>query len=107
MAFPGIHHVAVTVSDLEVSRPWYQKLFGADPVMDEKEDLGNFHHAVWLVGDGQVFGIHQHTNPSSSDPCDETRPGLDHVGFALKDRDELKAWESKLNELGIKNGGIY
>jgi catechol-2,3-dioxygenase len=104
MAFPGIHHVALTVNDLGVSRPWYQKLFGSDPVMDE--DTGPFHHVVWFVGDGQVIGIHQHKNPSSKEPFDETRPGLDHVGFTCANRDELKSWEKKLNGLGIKNGGI-
>ncbi len=26
--FPAIGHVAVTVSDLAVSRPWYQRLIG-------------------------------------------------------------------------------
>jgi glyoxylase I family protein len=106
MAFPGLHHVALTVSDLNASRPWYQKLFGSDPVMDEVEDAGNFHHVVWVIGDGQVFGIHEHKNPSSKDPVDETRPGIDHVSFACKDRDELKQWQSKLDELGVKNGGV-
>jgi len=106
MAFPGIHHVAVTVTDMDRSRDWYRKLFGADPVMDEKEDAGTFHHAVWLIGEGQVFGIHQHVKPSSKEPADELRPGLDHVGFACKDRDELKTWEKNLNDLGIKHGGI-
>jgi catechol 2,3-dioxygenase-like lactoylglutathione lyase family enzyme len=106
MAFPAIHHVALTVSDLNVSKPWYGKLFGSDPVMDEVEDAGNFHHVVWLVGEGQVFGIHQHLKSSNKDPVDETRPGIDHVGFGCADRDELKQWESKLNELGIKHGGI-
>jgi catechol 2,3-dioxygenase-like lactoylglutathione lyase family enzyme len=103
-AFPGLHHVALTVSDLGVSRPWYQKLFGADPVMDE--DTGPFHHVVWLVGDGQVFGIHQHSKPSSNEPVDERRPGIDHVSFGCKDRDELKEWQSNLESLGIKHGGV-
>ena len=35
MPAPELHHVALTVNDLGVSRPWYQKLFGLDPVMDE------------------------------------------------------------------------
>lgn len=104
MAFPGIHHVALTVNDLSVSRPWYSKLFGAEPVMDE--DTGAFHHVVWFVGDGQVVGIHQHAKPSSSEPFDERRPGLDHVGFGCKDRDELKEWEGRLDGLGIAHGGI-
>ena len=106
MAFPGLHHVALTVSDLGVSRPWYQKLFGADPVMDEVEDAGNFHHVVWVIGEGQVFGIHQHMKQSSNDPVDETRPGIDHVSFGCKDRDELKQWEKQLDSLGIKHADI-
>ena len=104
MAFPGIHHVALTVTDLAASRPWYSKLFGSDPVMDE--DTGPFHHAVWLVGEGQVFGIHQHANPSSSDPFDERRPGLDHVGFGCTDRAELAEWQGRLESLGIAHGGV-
>ena len=46
--FPGVTHVAVTVTDLARSRPWYEGLFGAKPVIDE--DTGPFHHVVWLVG---------------------------------------------------------
>ena len=104
--FHGLHHVAVTVSDLGVSRPWYAALFGADPAMDEVEDAGTYHHAVWVFENGSVFGAHEHKKPSSKDPADELRPGLDHVGFTCNDRDELKAWEEKLNELGYKHGGI-
>ncbi|MGH8976164.1 MAG: VOC family protein, partial [Acidimicrobiia bacterium] len=40
-SFPGITHVAVTVSDLERSTPWYQRLFDDKPVLDE--DTGRFH----------------------------------------------------------------
>ncbi len=102
--FRGLHHVALTVNDLDVSRPWYRALFDADPVMDE--DTGSFHHVVWLFGDGTVFGIHQHAKPSSAEPFDELRPGLDHVGFNCADRGELKEWESRLNDLGYAHGGI-
>src|SRR5580704_3432654 len=54
--FPAITHVALTVSDLGRSRPWYERLFGSDPVLDE--DTGPFHHVVWLMG-GTLVGIHQ------------------------------------------------
>jgi glyoxylase I family protein len=104
--FRGLHHVALTVNDLGVSRPWYTELIGAPAAMDEVEDAGNFHHVVWVFGNGTVFGIHQHTKPSSNEPADEGRPGLDHVGFHCEYRDELKGWESRLNELKIKHGGI-
>jgi glyoxylase I family protein len=101
--FPAITHVAVTVSDLDRSRAWYQRLLGADPVLDE--DTGPFHHVVWLLG-GTLLGIHQHTSPSSAEPFDELRPGLDHIAFACANRSELEGWEGRLNELGVAHGGI-
>jgi catechol-2,3-dioxygenase len=101
--FPALTHVAVTVTDLGRSRPWYNALFGSEPVLDE--DTGPFHHVVWLLG-GTLYGIHQHSSPSSSEPFDELRPGLDHVAFGCANRAELEQWEKKLNELGIKNGGV-
>jgi glyoxylase I family protein len=102
--FPALTHVALTVTDLGRSRPWYQQLIGADPVLDE--DTGIFHHVVWLLGNGTLLGIHQHPKPSSSEPFDELRPGLDHVAFGCANRGELEKWQSKLDELGIAHGGI-
>jgi glyoxylase I family protein len=101
--FPALTHVAVTVSDLDASRAWYQRLFGADPVLDE--DTGPFHHVVWLLG-GTLFGIHQHADASSAAPFDELRPGLDHVAFGCTDRAELERWETQLDSIGIEHGGI-
>jgi catechol-2,3-dioxygenase len=60
---------------------------------------------VWLLG-GTLLGIHQHTSPSSAEPFDELRPGLDHIAFACANRSELEGWEGRLNELGIAHGGI-
>jgi catechol 2,3-dioxygenase-like lactoylglutathione lyase family enzyme len=104
MAFPGLTHVAVTVSDLGRSRPWYERLFDAKAVLDE--DTGLFHHVVWALDGGTLFGIHQHPNPESGEAFSELRPGLDHVGFAVASRSELEQWESRLNDLGIAHGGI-
>ena len=105
MAFPALAHVAVTVRDLSVSAPWYRTLIGADPVLDEDTDAG-FHHAVWLLDNGTLFGIHQHTTAPSDQPFSEYNVGLDHVGFGCADRAELERWQERLNELGIDHGGI-
>ncbi len=101
--FPSIAHVAVTVSDLGRSVPWYERLFDAKPVLDE--DTGPFHHVVWLLGP-TLFGIHQHSEPESRDAFSELRPGLDHVGFGVASRAELEGWVKRLDELGISHGGI-
>ena len=39
-------------------------------------------------------------------PLTNADPGLDHLAFACANRSELEQWESRLNELGIANGGI-
>jgi glyoxylase I family protein len=102
--FPAITHVAVTVSDLAESVPWYQRLFGSQPVLDE--DAGAFHHTVFLVGGGQLLGLHQFPDRVVTEPFSEFRAGLDHISFACADRSELEVWKRKLDELGIENGGI-
>lgn len=100
--FPAIGHVAVTVTDLAVSRPWYRRLIGADPVLDEPAD--GFHHTVFMIG-GTLLGLHQHPG-ALDDTFTEFRTGLDHIAFACADRAELSSWASRLDHLGISHGGI-
>ena len=102
-AFPAITHVALTVSDIDRSRQWYNQLFATDPVLDE--NAGPFHHVVWLMG-GTLVGIHGFPDLKSSEPFDERRLGLDHLAFGCATRSELEEWERRLNELNIANGGI-
>lgn len=106
MAFPALQHVAITVSDLERSTQWYSRLFGADPVLDEDEEGGEFHHTVFALDGGMLFGLHTHHGRESQDRADERRTGLDHVGFALSGTAELEQWRDRLDELGIAHGGI-
>jgi len=51
--FPTIAHVALTVTDLDRSVPWYEGLFDSKPILDE--DTGPFRHAVWHAG-GTLLG---------------------------------------------------
>lgn len=75
-AFPSVAHVAVTVTDLERSTRWYSSLFGAEPALDEDEGSG-FHHTVYVLGGGQLFGLHTHDMDGATDAFDEhrTAPG--------------------------------
>ena len=84
-AFPPITHVALTVRDLSVSVPWYETLLGAEPVLDEDTDP-DFHHTVYLIGAGQLFGLHQHVTSAPDEQFSEFRLGLDHVAFGRADR---------------------
>jgi glyoxylase I family protein len=100
--FPTITHVALTVSDLTRSVPWYERLFDAKAVLDE--DTGPFRHVVWAIG-STLVGLHQFPD-GRSEGFDERRVGLDHLAFACSDRSELEQWAQRLDELGITHGGI-
>jgi catechol-2,3-dioxygenase len=102
--FPALTHVALTVRDLSVSVPWYEALFDAKPVLDEDTDP-DFHHTVYLLGN-TLIGLHQHKTPASAGQFSEYNVGLDHVAFGCANRAELEQWEKKLNDLGVKHGGI-
>ena len=102
-AFPSVHHVAVTVTDLDSSAAWYSKLFSAEPVLDE--DTGAFYHKVCALG-GTLFGIHGHKATDAQDRFSEFRVGLDHVSFGVASRGELEECEKLLDGIGFKHGGI-
>ncbi len=103
--FPPLTHVAVTVRDLSISRPWYEALFDAEPVIDEDTDP-HMHHTVYLLGNGTLIGLHQHETPAPKEAFTEYRVGLDHISFGVETRADLEKWASKLDELGVTHGGI-
>ncbi|MGH9275437.1 MAG: VOC family protein [Acidimicrobiales bacterium] len=102
--FPPLTHVALTVRDLSVSVPWYQALFGSEPVLNEDTEP-DFHHTVYLMG-GTLIGLHQHKTPAPPEEFSEFRVGLDHVAFGCANRAELEQWAARLDELGVVHGGV-
>ena len=111
-AFPAaIHHVALTVSDLPASREWYRRLMTTDPVIDEdvpglSGHHKGFHHTIFVLPGGTILALHAHHDTDRANRFDELRPGLDHIGFACADRAELDRLRSRLDELGVRHGGI-
>jgi glyoxylase I family protein len=99
-----IAHVALTVSDLDRSVPWYERLFNTKVVV--AEDPGPFRRAVLLVGGQTLVGLHQFPDPADDLPFNERRVGLDHLACACSSRRELDAWKVRLDELGIVNCGV-
>ena len=93
-------HIALTVRDLGVSIPWYERLFGAPPVVDHRDP--SFRWAAWRA---PSFGLHQHDEQVAGE-FSERRSGLDHVAFDCATRDELLTWQARLDALGIEHGGI-
>jgi len=102
----GIHHVSVTVTDVERSVPWYSDVLGLTKLMDEQHpnDAG---YAVVLGKPDFSFCVGLHTHPTNaSERFSEVRTGLDHISFTVSDRAELDAWEKRLTELGVEHSPI-
>lgn len=104
LEFPTITHVALTVSDLNRSVPWYETLFDAKALIDE--GTGPFRHVVWLVGGQTLVGLHAFAVLEDSSTFNERRIGLDHLSFQWVNRGELTQWQDRLGELGIVHGGV-
>ena len=105
----GFDHFSPTVSDVEASAAWYQSVFGMIRLPDvykhhDREETG---YAIILFepNSGVVIGLHHHTGGSSG-PFDESRIGLDHIGFTVPDRASLDAWAVKLDGLGVAHSGV-
>ncbi|UUO01435.1 VOC family protein [Mycolicibacterium novocastrense] len=105
----GIHHISITVTDLEASLAWYQRLLGADrlPMKFPHYERENTGYGELLIEprSGVVIGLHTNTG-NDGNRFDEARTGLDHVALNVASRDELDAWTRRLDELGIEHSGI-
>ena len=101
---PAIAHVTLTVSDLDRSVQWYERLF--DVAFHRDESPGPFRRAVWIVEGRTLVGLHEFPDPADTLPFNERRIGLDHLAFTCRSREDLEAWVRRLSELDIDNGGI-
>ena len=48
----------MTVTDLGRSTRWFSELLAAEPILDEDEQAGGFHHTVFALDGGQLLGLH-------------------------------------------------
>jgi len=96
---PALHHLALTVRDLEASIEWYGKVFGIHYQMDAPHPGG---FAQLLSDDAWqlVIVLHRH-DANGGETFLESRTGLDHAGFVVPTREDLVAWQSHLEEHGV------
>ena len=108
-AVTGFNHFSPTVSDVEASAQWYERVFGMNrvPVTFPHYGAEEEGYAVLLIDprSGIAIGLHHHEgNPGQL--FDEVRTGLDHISFGVADRASLESWASWLDELGIEHSGV-
>ena len=101
-----IHHVGLTVRDLEASAGWYERVLGFRRIGSYQEPGGRWRKA-FLASDGlrTRLSLAQHTG-APQDPFDERRVGLDHLAFGLEDIAELGEWVGRLEAAGVAHSQI-
>ena len=91
---PSLHHIALTVTDVDASVLWYEAVFGVHFLMDAPHSgglgkvLADDAHTLMIV-------LHRH-DTNNGDLFRETATGLDHAGFMVPTRADLSAWQDHL-----------
>ena len=94
-----LHHLAITVSDVDTSVPWYEAVFGVQHRMDVPHEGG----VGKLLGNDAmdlIIVLHRH-DTNNGGLFAETATGLDHAGFVVPTRDDLVAWQDHLESNGV------
>ena len=97
---PGIHHLALRVSDYERSRDFYTKTLGFREIM-EKPGL-----CLFLAGSTPIAIRGPEKKTPKGDQFNPFRVGLDHLAIACEDTKDLENIAEALNSNKIKNTGI-
>ena len=103
-SFTGISHLDFSVTDVEASASWYERVLGLIRVktveFPTRTMIVLFHEPS-----GLVIGLNQH-HGVPDEPFDERHAGLDHVGFAVESRDELTTWQTHLAALDVEHSPV-
>ena len=112
-----VHHIRLTVTDLERSKAFYTEVLGFQVAMDTlpPEDdqfyellADNLQGGVVLMNAGTFIGLRpcDAARQSDKDAFDPFRVGLDHMSFNVENRAMLEQAMTQLEERGIPHGGI-
>jgi glyoxylase I family protein len=82
----GFSHFSATVTDVEASASWYQRVLGLQRLP-------------------APFGLH-HNEGNDGHPFDESRTGLDHIAMNVADRAALDSWAVWLDSQGVPHSGV-
>ncbi len=118
VALMYVHHLALTVTDVDRSVPWYERVLDLKEVTRREDERTGLRKVLLRARGDQDPGVAlvlvQHPDPTRPGPplgedggsrwgaaFDERRTGLDHVAFTVGSRTELLEWEQRLADYGV------
>lgn len=118
LALGPVHHIRLSVNDLERSRAFYTEVLGLQVAIDGPPPPDDPHHdlavenlqggIVLMSSGGVLVGLRptDADRQGSKDRFDPFRVGLDHLSFGVNSREDLSAAMSRLDEWGVPHGDI-
>ena len=94
--FAGVDHASLSVTDLDRSERFYTDVLGLLRLADFGAVRILVHRPTSFV-----LGLVRH-DAGHDDRFSELHTGLDHLGFAVSSREELVAWQRRLESLGVE-----
>ena len=107
-----IHHLRLTVTDVQRSREFYTSLLGFQVAVEspppgdpsEAETFRILFGGVVMVRGDLLMGLRPMA--PGGDRFDPDRVGLDHLSFSVASREELEQAVRLFDEQGVAHGGI-
>ncbi|OLT27589.1 hypothetical protein BJF83_18135 [Nocardiopsis sp. CNR-923] len=96
----ALHHVGVSVTDLERSVRWYEEKLGMVQWMSERFEGGRT-AGLMRPGTHVYLGITEH-EANAEEGFGPQRTGLDHLTFAAASLQELREWREHLVALKVE-----
>ncbi len=100
MTFAGADHVALTVTDLDVSQDFYTRALDFVPVLDVGYGRVLMHPTAEFT-----LSVLRHEGAHGG-AFSELATGLDHLGFRAGSREDLEAWADRFEALGVRHSPI-
>ena len=107
-----IHHLRLTVTDLERSREFYTQLLGFEVIVESPPpDDPSAAEVFKILFGGLVMSrgsliMGLRPMAASGERFDPNRVGLDHLSFGVASRDDLERAVRLLDERGVAHGQI-
>ena len=104
IATARLHHLALTVTDVDTSVQWYEDVFGIRFQMDVPHQGGV---GKLLADDARQLMIVLHRHDTNDGALfGEATTGLDHAGFVVPARGDLEAWQGHLESNGVVRADV-
>jgi glyoxylase I family protein len=95
-----VHHVRLTVTDVDRARDFYSRIFGFELVLETPTGV-LLKNGSFLLG----LGLPEGGGPVD-DRFDESRVGLDHLSLSVPDRGALEQAVRVFDQEAVENDGI-